>query len=94
MKKRKTKNPARGAWLLLPSLAGVTVFMLYPLGKTVFQSFFSRLSGGRFVGLKNYSELLSNGAFSVVFILPPLLLYAGAADGLEEFAGEQYLKMR
>ena len=33
-------------------------------------------------------------AFSVVFILPPLLLYAGAADELEEFAGEQYLKMR
>lgn len=63
MKKRKLKTPARGAWLLLPSLAGVTVFMLYPLGKTVYHSFFSRISGGRFVGLKNYSELLSNGAF-------------------------------
>jgi trehalose/maltose transport system permease protein len=58
----------RLAWVLLaPSLLVVTVVALIPLLQTVYQSFTNaRLASERpiqFVGLRNYSDLLSDGDF-------------------------------
>ena len=58
LKRRQT----RLAWLLLlPSLAVVALVAMYPLGKTVYQSFtdqeFLGLTPTKWVGLKNYREL-------------------------------------
>ena len=52
-----------GIILLLPSLTGVTVMYLYPLAKTIFQSFFSSIHNGTFVGFENFADLFFNNAF-------------------------------
>jgi trehalose/maltose transport system permease protein len=56
------RRQTRLAWLLLlPSLAVVALVAMYPLGKTVYQSFtneeFLGLTPVKWVGLKNYREL-------------------------------------
>jgi len=58
LKRRQT----RLAWLLLlPSLAVVALVALYPLGKTVYQSFtdqeFLALEPTKWIGLQNYQDL-------------------------------------
>jgi trehalose/maltose transport system permease protein len=58
----------RLAWLLLvPSLAVVALVAIYPLGKTVYQSFtdqdFLALEPTKWVGLKNYRELWHDSVF-------------------------------
>ena len=60
---KKWKKYAPGMLLLLPSFAGVAVFQLYPLGKTVLYSLQRGLENGRFVGLRNYIDLLESTAF-------------------------------
>ena len=64
LKRRQT----RLAWLLLvPSLAVVALVALYPLGKTVFQSFtdeeFLALNPASWVGLENYKDLWNDTIF-------------------------------
>ena len=64
LKRRQT----RVAWLLLlPSLAVVALVALYPLGKTVFQSFtdqeFLALTPTKWVGLQNYRQLWHDTLF-------------------------------
>jgi trehalose/maltose transport system permease protein len=53
--------------LLLPSLAVVALVALYPLGKTVYQSFtnqeFLALTPTQWVGLANYRELIHDAVF-------------------------------
>src|SRR5262249_3877079 len=56
------RRQTRLAWLLLlPSLAVVALVALYPLGKTVFQSFtdqeFLALEPTKWIGLQNYQDL-------------------------------------
>ncbi len=56
------------AWLLLvPSLAVVALVALYPLGKTIFQSFtdqeFLALTPTKWVGLQNYRDLWHDTLF-------------------------------
>jgi trehalose/maltose transport system permease protein len=64
LKRRQT----RLAWLLLlPSLAVVALVALYPLGKTVYQSFtdqeFLALEPTKWVGLQNYQDLIHDTLF-------------------------------
>jgi trehalose/maltose transport system permease protein len=53
--------------LLLPSLAVVALVALYPLGKTVYQSFtnqeFLALTPTQWVGLENYRQLIHDAVF-------------------------------
>ena len=62
------RRQTRLAWLLLvPSLAVVAFVAIYPLGKTVYQSFtnqeFLALEPTKWVGLENYRELLHDTVF-------------------------------
>lgn len=51
------------AWkFLLPSMAGVTIFVLIPFLDAVRRSFFEAMSG-KFVGVQNYQTVLMNEAF-------------------------------
>jgi trehalose/maltose transport system permease protein len=64
LKRRQT----RLAWLLLlPSLAVVAFVAIYPLGKTIYQSFtnaeFLGLEPVQWVGLQNYRDLLDDTIF-------------------------------
>ena len=60
----KKKDGLAGLLFLLPSLAGVLVFVLLPFGDVVRRSFQEAMSGA-FVGLRNYQMVLSNGAFQL-----------------------------
>ncbi len=70
-RRRRTKlqrRQTRLAWLLLlPSLAVVALVALYPLGKTVYQSFtdeeFLALEPTKWVGLQNYRDLIHDTFF-------------------------------
>jgi trehalose/maltose transport system permease protein len=70
-RRRRTKlqrRQTRVAWLLLlPSLAVVAIVALYPLGKTIYQSFtdeeFLALTPTKWVGLENYTNLLHDSFF-------------------------------
>ncbi len=85
MRKRKSKLQRREtitAWLfLLPSLVGISIFILVPFLDAVRRSFFTAMGAG-FVGLENYATVLKNEAFLLAaentgrFILTciPLLL--------------------
>jgi trehalose/maltose transport system permease protein len=72
--RRSTKlqrRQTRLAWLLLlPSLLVVLLVAIYPLGKTIYQSFtnedFLALEPSRWIGLENYRNLLT-GPDSAVF---------------------------
>jgi trehalose/maltose transport system permease protein len=62
------RRQTRLAWLLLvPSLAVVAFVAIYPLGKTVYQSFtnedFLALEPTKWVGLQNYRELWHDTVF-------------------------------
>ena len=62
------RRQTRLAWLLLlPSLAVVAFVAIYPLGKTVYQSFtdqeFLALEPAQWVGLQNYRDLLDDTIF-------------------------------
>jgi trehalose/maltose transport system permease protein len=62
------RRQTRLAWLLLlPSLAVVAFVAIYPLGKTVYQSFtdqqFLALEPARWVGLQNFSDLWNDTIF-------------------------------
>jgi trehalose/maltose transport system permease protein len=70
-RRRRTKlqrRQTRLAWLLLlPSLAVVALVALYPLGKTIYQSFtdqeFLALEPTKWVGLQNYKDLIHDTFF-------------------------------
>ena len=70
-RRRRTKlqrRQTRLAWLLLlPSLAVVALVAMYPLGKTIFQSFtdqeFLALLPTQWVGLQNYRDLWHDTQF-------------------------------
>lgn len=78
--KRQSKSWA-AALFLLPSLAGVTVFVLLPFIETVRRSF-TNTSGTQFAGLENYSSVIENTAFELaakntarfIVVCIPLLL--------------------
>lgn len=64
-KGRSTKKPVRlpaWAWFMVPSLLGVTGFVLFPFADVLRRSVSSAL-GGRFTGLSNFQTVLGNRAF-------------------------------
>lgn len=58
----RTAGRMRGLLFILPSLLGVGVFVLAPFLEVVRRSFTGAMNGV-FVGLKNYADVFSNGAF-------------------------------
>lgn len=81
--RRGHKASWTGIFFLLPSLAGVSVFVLLPFLDVIRRSFCEAVTGG-FVGLKNYQAVFENTAFLLasvntlrfVGICIPLLLAA------------------
>lgn len=76
--KRRKRNIT--PWIfLLPSISGITVFVLLPFLDVIRRSFYEAMSG-KFVGLSNYKTVLTNSAFKLAisntlrFILICLLL--------------------
>lgn len=82
-----TNNPRIGFTYLLPALAFVGVFVLYPLGQLFYLSLTneSLLGGGRFIGLGNYQRAFTDQSFwqSLLFtlkytaIITPILIGLG-----------------
>lgn len=60
LKRRKLR--LAGPLFLLPSLIGVSIFVLIPFADVIRRSFFTAM-GGNFVGMKNYHTLFENKAF-------------------------------
>lgn len=58
MKKRKNN----GVLFLLPSLLGISIFVLIPFLDVIRRSFYEAMSG-KFVGLANYRSVIENEAF-------------------------------
>lgn len=57
------KREERKAWLfLLPSLAGILVFVMIPFADVIRRSFCEAMSD-KFVGISNYKLVITNGAF-------------------------------
>ncbi|WP_178022308.1 carbohydrate ABC transporter permease [uncultured Paenibacillus sp.] len=59
----RRRDVAAAGLFLAPSAAGFAVFYLIPFGMSLFTSFQSGTSGGSFVGLENYRELLASASF-------------------------------
>jgi sn-glycerol 3-phosphate transport system permease protein len=57
-------------WMLAPTLFLLCVFFFYPLGLSIFHSFYAwdLLTPPRFVGLDNYRHLLTSGALAELFV--------------------------
>src|ERR671937_2362754 len=71
-RRRRTKLQRRQTWLgwlfLLPALAAVSFVALYPLGKTIYQSFTDQeflqgIQPTKWVGLANYRDLWHDDIF-------------------------------
>ena len=58
----RRKQRARGVYFLVPSLMGVGYLVLIPSGDVLRRSFLTALSG-KWVGLENYRNVLTNEAF-------------------------------
>ncbi|MBC8585046.1 carbohydrate ABC transporter permease [Youxingia wuxianensis] len=63
MKKRKsTRTDFSGLWFIAPSLAGVSIFVLFPFADVIRRSFMGAMNS-QFVGFSNYLTVFSNEAF-------------------------------
>jgi multiple sugar transport system permease protein len=100
MKQKKSiqKKEIRTAWLfLLPSLIGITIFILIPFVDAVRRSFCEAMSG-RFIGLENYRNVFTNKAFLLAakntgrFMLTciPLLLFLSLLLSILIFGLKRY----
>lgn len=67
---------------MLPSLAGVAYFVLFPLGDAIRRSFFDAM-GNQFLGMENYISVVQNSAFRlavsntihfIVICIPTLII--------------------
>lgn len=56
------KNVWKGVFFLLPSMAGVSIFVLFPFLDVLRRAFTSAI-GGQFVGISNFQSVLTNDAF-------------------------------
>ncbi|MGM0409203.1 MAG: carbohydrate ABC transporter permease [Bacillota bacterium] len=89
--KNKIKRWGAGYLLLLPSLIIYSMFLLYPIFKTIYNSFFIyNLTTFEFVGFNNYINLFTDSIFIqsikntllFVFISTPLVLIFSLAISL------------
>lgn len=63
-REKRKKYDKTGLYFILPSLIGVSIFILIPFMDVVSRSFQGSVSRN-FVGLKNYSDVFSNTAFKL-----------------------------
>ncbi|MDO5376835.1 MAG: sugar ABC transporter permease [Clostridia bacterium] len=61
----RRREAAAGLAFLLPSLLGMVVFTLFPFVKSLYYTFTQGITQVRFVGLENFSDLVSNPAFTL-----------------------------
>ena len=65
-RKRRTQNAVKGLLFLLPSIVLFSVFLFYPMIRTVYLSFFLTNASGAptvFVGLDNFKQLFASPLF-------------------------------
>lgn len=65
-RKRRTQNAIKGLLFLLPSIVLFSVFLFYPMIRTVYLSFFLTNASGApnvFVGLDNFKQLFASPLF-------------------------------
>lgn len=82
IKKSHIKSSLPGMLMILPSLCGVAVFVVFPFLKAVYYSFASGMENGTFVGFSNYISLFQSESFVMAlkntlrfyFIAFPLIL--------------------
>ena len=63
-REKRKRYDKTGLYFILPSLIGVSIFILIPFMDVVLRSFQGSVSRN-FVGLKNYSDVFSNTAFKL-----------------------------
>jgi len=64
IKKRYHKDSIKGLFFILPSLAGVSVFVMIPFIDVIRRSFVASIKEN-FVGFANYADVFSNTAFQL-----------------------------
>ena len=63
MKKPHVKSALSGTLMMLPSLCGVAVFVVFPFLRATYYSFTSGMENGAFVGFSNYIRLFQSASF-------------------------------
>ncbi|WP_420831414.1 carbohydrate ABC transporter permease [Paenibacillus sacheonensis] len=63
MNMRLRGDGMKALWFLAPSLAGFAVFYFIPFLLGIYESMTDGALGSKFVGLRNYAELLHSGSF-------------------------------
>ena len=61
----RTKNAITGFLFTLPALAGLAAFFVVPFGITMKMSLTESMGSSKFVGLKNYRDVLKSAAFKL-----------------------------
>ena len=61
----KTKDAITGFLFSFPALAGLAAFFVVPFGITMKMSLTESMGSSKFVGLKNYSDVLKSAAFKL-----------------------------
>ncbi len=61
----KTKDSVTGFLFTLPALAGLAAFFVVPFGITMKMSLTESMGSSKFVGLKNYRDVLKSAAFKL-----------------------------
>ena len=61
----KTKDAVTGFLFTLPALVGLAAFFVVPFGITLKMSLSESMGSSKFVGLKNYSDVLKSAAFKL-----------------------------
>ena len=59
----RTKDAVTGFLFTLPALVGLGMFFVVPFGITLKMSLFESMGSSKFVGLKNYRDVLKSAAF-------------------------------
>ena len=98
--KRRRANQA-AVWFALPSLCGVTLFLMLPLAEMIQRSFYTAMTEG-YVGISNYRAVFQNEAFRLacrntlrfVAVCLPLLIGLGLliAVCLARFSAVRFVK--
>lgn len=61
----RRKESFAGFLFCLPSILGLLAFFVIPFGVCIYMSFTESMGSSRFVGLKNYFDVLNSAAFKL-----------------------------
>lgn len=62
-KKLRRKESLTGFLFCLPSVIGLLMFFVIPFGVCIYMSFTENMGSSKFIGLKNYADVLGSAAF-------------------------------